>query len=134
MSYFHKTMEDMIHTLTFGQGNDVTRSGQDSCPSSAVTLMTFHASKGLEFPTVFLYGLKQGLMPLKSGSGPVDWEEERRLLYVAMTRAKEELVLTTSEEPSPFLSEIPQNACRTEQAHIPGDGMKQLSLFDFNLM
>lgn len=134
MSYFHKTMEDMIHTLTFGQGNDVTRSGQDSCPSSAVTLMTFHASKGLEFPTVFLYGLKQGLMPLKSGSGPVDWEEERRLLYVAMTRAKEELVLTTSEEPSPFLSEIPQDACRTEQAHIPGDGMKQLSLFDFNLM
>lgn len=130
MSYFHKTMEDMLTTLTFGQGNDVTRSGQDSCPSSAVTLMTFHASKGLEFPTVFLYGLKQGLMPLKSGSGPVNLEEERRLLYVAMTRAKEELIITTSESPSSFLSEIPPNAFRPEQA-TPASGIKQLSLFDF---
>ncbi len=131
MSYFHKTMEDMLTTLTFGQGNDVTRSGQDSCPSSAVTLMTFHASKGLEFPTVFLYGLKQGLMPLKSGSGPVNLEEERRLLYVAMTRAKEELIITTSESPSSFLSEIPPNAFRPEQARTPASGIKQLSLFDF---
>ena len=131
MSYFHKTMEDMLTTLTFGQGNDVTRSGQDSRPSSAVTLMTFHASKGLEFPTVFLYGLKQGLMPLKSGSGPVNTEEERRLLYVAMTRAKEELIITTSEAPSPFLSEIPPGTCRMEQARTPNQGGKQLSLFDF---
>lgn len=131
MSYFHKSMEDMLNTITFGQGNDMTRSGQESCPSNAVTLMTFHASKGLEFPVVFLYGLKQGLMPLKSGSGPVDWEEERRLLYVAMTRAKEELILTTSEEPSPFLSDIPDGAFKPEQARLPGDACKQLSLFDF---
>lgn len=131
MSYFHKSMEDMLTTLTFGQGNDMTRSGQDSCPSSAVTLMTFHASKGLEFPVVFLYGLKQGLMPLKSGSGPVDWEEERRLLYVAMTRAREELILTTSEEPSPFLADIPADAFKPQQARLPGSTCKQLSLFDF---
>lgn len=131
MSYFHKTMEDMVNTLAFGQGNDILRSGQDFCPSSAVTLMTFHASKGLEFPALFLCGLKQGLMPLKSGTGPVDWEEERRLLYVAMTRAKEELIMTSDGEPSPFLSEIPRDACRMEQASIPGSGMKQLSLFDF---
>lgn len=131
MTYFHKTVEDMLAALAFGQGNDVARSGQDSYPSSAVTLMTFHASKGLEFPTVFLYGLKQGIMPLKSGGGPVNWEEERRLLYVAMTRAGKELVLTTSGEPSPYIAEIPEEARRTEQTHAPGPGMKQLSLFDF---
>lgn len=131
MSYFHKTMEEMITAITFGQGNDLTRSGQDSCPSSAVTLMTFHASKGLEFPVVFLYGIKQGLLPLKSGSGPADTEEERRLLYVAMTRAREELILTTSEAPSPFLDEIPAEVRRAEQVRVPGSGMKQLTLFDF---
>ena len=70
-------------------------------------------------------------MPLKSGSGPVNTEEERRLLYVAMTRAKEELIITTSEAPSPFLSEIPPGTCRMEQARTPNQGGKQLSLFDF---
>lgn len=65
MSYFHKTMEDMLSTLAFGQAHDLKRSGQDSRPSDAVTLMTLHASKGLEFPVVFLYGLRQGILPLK---------------------------------------------------------------------
>ena len=131
MSYFHKTMEDMLNTLAFGQAHDLKRSGQDSRPSDAVTLMTFHASKGLEFPVVFLYGLKQGILPLKTGKGPMDPYEERRLMYVGMTRARDELILTTSEEPSPFLEELPEDACRDEKAQAPGSGMKQLSLFDF---
>lgn len=131
MSYFHKTMEDMLNTLAFGQAHDLKRSGQDSCPSDAVTLMTLHASKGLEFPVVFLYGLKQGILPLKTGKGPVDLDEERRLMYVGMTRARDELILTTSEEPSPFLDEIPKDACRCEKAQAPGGAVKQLSLFDF---
>lgn len=131
MSYFHKTMEDMLNTLAFGQAHDLKRSGQDSCPSDAVTLMTLHASKGLEFPVVFLYGLKQGILPLKTGKGPADLDEERRLMYVGMTRARDELILTTSEEPSPFLEEIPKDARRDEKARTPGSGMKQLSLFDF---
>ena len=131
MSYFHKTIEDMVMNLTFGQAHDLRRSGQDSLPSDAVTLMTFHASKGLEFPVVFLYGLKQGVIPLKTGKGPVDMEEERRLLYVGMTRARDELILTASEEPSPFLRELPEDACRRETSKTPGSGAKQLSLFDF---
>ena len=131
MSYFHKTMEDMLSTLAFGQAHDLKRSGQDSRPSDAVTLMTLHASKGLEFPVVFLYGLRQGILPLKTGKGAVNPEEERRLMYVGMTRARDELILTTSEEPSPFLEELPKDACRREKARTPGSGMKQLSLFDF---
>ena len=131
MSYFHKTMEDMLNTLAFGQAHDLKRSGQNSCPSDAVTLMTLHASKGLEFPVVFLYGLKQGILPLKTGKGPVDLDEERRLMYVGMTRARDELILTTSEEPSSFLGELPKDACRVEKAQSSGSEIKQLSLFDF---
>ena len=130
MSYFHKTMEDMLSTLAFGQAHDLKRSGQDSRPSDAVTLMTLHASKGLEFPVVILYGLRQGSSPLNR-KGAVNPEEERRLMYVGMTRARDELILTTSEEPSPFLEELPKDACRREKARTPGSGMKQLSLFDF---
>ena len=64
MSYFHKSMEELLYTITFGQDCDIQFSGQLSRPSDAVTLMTLHASKGLEFPMVFLYCMKKGLIPL----------------------------------------------------------------------
>ena len=76
--------------------------------ADAVTLMTLHASKGLEFPLVFLAGAEEGKIPLENGKTPVDIEEERRLFYVGMTRAKEELILTHAGQPSVFLSELPQ--------------------------
>ena len=81
----------------------------------AVILMTIHASKGLEFDTVFVLGLNQGVFPSKSNK---DFEEERRLCYVALTRAKNRLVLCRSLTysdwqgnpvpgmPSQYLSEI----------------------------
>jgi len=79
-----------------------------------VQLMTLHASKGLEFETVFLIGLEQNLFPSKKG----DLEEERRLMYVAITRAKKRLIITHARQrqlygstqmqrPSVFLNEIP---------------------------
>ena len=84
-----------------------------------ITLMTVHAAKGLEFDTVFVVGLEEGLFPhFKSLASCEDIEEERRLMYVAMTRAKERLFLTYAlrrtirgrpefPEPSRFLNEIP---------------------------
>ena len=95
--------------------------------------MTLHGAKGLEFPAVILCGVKKGVIPLENGKQPVDLEEERRLFYVGMTRAKEELVLVTSSEPSPFLSEIPEEDLIREHAKKQGrgDGGVQLSLFDF---
>ena len=86
-----------------------------------VSLMTIHSSKGLEFPVVFLAGLEDGLLPHKNSMGSLhEIAEERRLLYVAMTRAKEKLYLTYShlrqtgyqKEPrraSRFLAELPQS-------------------------
>jgi len=62
--------------------------------ASAVTLMTVHLAKGLEFPAVFLTGLEEGLFPIGGGLSPEDLEEERRLCYVGMTRARERLFLT----------------------------------------
>ena len=83
-----------------------------------ITLLTFHAAKGLEFPVVFLTGLEEGLMPYAPPQGVIDWEEERRLFYVALTRARDRLILSRSAKrtlfgqtrrpaPSPFLADIP---------------------------
>ncbi len=84
-----------------------------------VTLMTFHSAKGLEFPVVFMTGMEDGVFPLhRAIEEPEELEEERRLCYVGMTRAKEILYLTCAERrmlygsinmnlPSMFLSEIP---------------------------
>ena len=85
-----------------------------------VTLMTLHSAKGLEFPVVFLVGMEEGIFPgYKSISEPKELEEERRLCYVGITRAKEHLFLTCSKQRtifgstsynqvSRFLEEIPE--------------------------
>jgi DNA helicase-2/ATP-dependent DNA helicase PcrA len=99
--------------------------------SPAVTLMTLHAAKGLEFPVVFIAGLEEGIFPhYRSLLEPADLEEERRLCYVGMTRAKNRLYLTSAQErlifgenwyngPSRFLSEIPGNLIKSISAAAP---------------
>lgn len=71
-------------------------SADQSADGDKVTLMTLHASKGLEFPVVFIVGMEEGIFPTSRiyEAGPDELEEERRLCYVGMTRAREELHLT----------------------------------------
>lgn len=106
MTVFYKTMEEFLSALELGVESDLKRCGNKKYMSEAVTLMTLHGSKGLEFPAVFICGAENGLIPMESEKHPSDKEEERRLFYVGMTRAKEELVITASGEMSEFLEEL----------------------------
>lgn len=97
----------------------VTLSSSESDEKGGVSLMTLHMAKGLEYPRVFIVGLEEGLLPHKnSQDNPEALEEERRLFYVGITRAKEKLSLTgayrrrtynnwSANRPSRFLNEIP---------------------------
>ena len=111
-------MLDEISLLTDAKGDQKAN-------TNAVKLMTAHASKGLEFDTVFIVGTEEGLFPHANAIGtgnPGDIEEERRLFYVAMTRAKKKLYLTYAKtkrngsemayrpvSSSRFIDEIPEN-------------------------
>ncbi|MGZ3459264.1 MAG: 3'-5' exonuclease, partial [Archangium sp.] len=100
----------------------------------AITLMTLHASKGLEYRVVFFLGMEEELMPHKGMQGEAqNLEEERRLCYVGMTRAKELLYLTRSamrvkrgkevpRTPSRFLEDIPPELVERVDLDAPRQG------------
>jgi DNA helicase-2/ATP-dependent DNA helicase PcrA len=92
--------------------------------ADAVTLITLHAAKGLEFPVVFIVGMEEGLLPhMRSYDDPAQMEEERRLCYVGMTRAQQRLYLLRAfrrafgghNPPSRFLADIPPDLVTTRE-------------------
>ncbi len=108
-----------------------------------VTLMTLHSSKGLEFPIVFLVGMEQGLFPsYRSLDDPAALEEERRLCYVGITRAKEMLFLSHASErrvwsgirepalPSLFLSELPEELLQGDRQQSGGTFLRRDNRLD----
>jgi DNA helicase-2/ATP-dependent DNA helicase PcrA len=120
------TLVEFDERISLSSVND----DDDGRAHSAVTLMTIHAAKGLEFPVVFLCGMEDGLFPSlrerEDTSEKAALEEERRLAYVAITRAKDRLVLTSARtrrtwseirmnRPSRFLDDIPP-ACLAVRA------------------
>ena len=107
-------LENFLEEMSLLSQEDKTKEGKDF-----VTLMTLHNSKGLEFHTVFITGLEEGLFPSFQSIEDNNLEEERRLAYVGMTRAKERLIMSFAKKrkfwgreqynpPSSFLSEIPK--------------------------
>lgn len=129
---FHSRMPAFLQNLLLGEEGDLCRAGQKNYTAGAVRLMTLHASKGLEFPVVFLCGVKAGVIPYESKKHPADPAEERRLFYVGMTRAREELILMTAPEKSEFLADLP--AARLETGRVtpagkPAAAFEQTSLF-----
>jgi superfamily I DNA/RNA helicase len=106
---------------------------------NAVSLLTFHASKGLEFPVVFITGFEEGLVPYTLSSD-YDLEEERRLFYVGMTRAMNDLIIIHAKNRlingkklslpiSSFIKEIPSECIAIKEVRIKKDVPKQNGLF-----
>ncbi|MBE7473282.1 MAG: AAA family ATPase [Anaerolineae bacterium] len=114
---FTTRLADFLESVALQKETDVYDPRADR-----VTLMTLHASKGLEFPVVFMAGCEENLLPYQMPGKTFDVEEERRLFYVGMTRAKQRLILTHAKtrflfgqkyqnQPSPFLNDI-ENALK----------------------
>jgi DNA helicase-2/ATP-dependent DNA helicase PcrA len=115
------TLPDFLDEVALMSSTDTGGDGQK------VTLMTLHAAKGLEFPVVFIVGMEEGILPHARvyDAGVAELEEERRLMYVGMTRAREELYLTYAScrvqfgqrgynQTSRFIAEMGDGAAHTE--------------------
>jgi DNA helicase-2/ATP-dependent DNA helicase PcrA len=136
-SAFGGDLRSFVDSLSLERGIDHTR-----LPGDRVALMSLHAAKGLEWPVVFITGCEDQLLPCTL-FGDRDDEEERRLLYVGMTRARQRLILSWAKKrmlggrslqmgPSPFLSLIPDRVCHTldrKRPRLRAKPGKQLSLF-----
>ena len=132
------TLAQLLETVLLGAEADYEERGGPQGPE-AVALMTLHAAKGLEFPVVFVCGVEDGLIPFRERDA--DLAEERRLFYVGMTRAEEELVLLRARSRqrygervqcalSPFVDEIPARLLVREDVAMPRRReSEQLSLF-----
>jgi DNA helicase-2/ATP-dependent DNA helicase PcrA len=124
------TLDDYLAAVTLVSDQDAMKEG-----SGAVTMMTLHAAKGLEFPVVAMIGLEEGILPHSRTRGnPMELEEERRLCFVGITRAQDRLILTKANYrmmrglrertvTSPFFNEMPQEMLRiTDRAGIAYGG------------
>jgi len=129
------TVVDYLDVVSLATDMDTEARG------GAVTLSTLHAAKGLEFPAVFVVGLEEGFLPHgNSGDDPEELEEERRLLYVGMTRAKDELTLTLADrrlvygrvqyrQPSRFVDELPRETLEERAPSRPATPFRP-TIFD----
>ncbi|WP_408900559.1 DNA helicase Rep [Photobacterium piscicola] len=122
-----KTLKEVVQRLTL---RDMMERGEDNDDADQVQLMTLHASKGLEFPYVFLIGTEEGILPHQTSIDEDNVDEERRLAYVGITRAQRELTFTLCKErrqygelikpePSRFLYELPQDDLEWESERKP---------------
>lgn len=122
-----KTLKEVVQRLTL---RDMMERGEDDSDADQVQLMTLHASKGLEFPYVFLIGAEEGILPHQTSIDEDNVDEERRLAYVGITRAQRELTFTLCKErrqygelikpePNRFLYELPQDDLEWESERKP---------------
>ncbi len=131
-SVFYQHMPEFLEALETGVESDLKRCAGKQYEAGAVTLTTLHGSKGLEFPAVIIYGARKGTIPFAGGKTSSDEEEERRLFYVGVTRAKDALIITSSGEPSSFLEELSPDLADRGKARTSKniDQGRQMNLFE----
>ncbi|HSX76991.1 MAG TPA: UvrD-helicase domain-containing protein, partial [Candidatus Saccharimonadia bacterium] len=135
------SLPELFETILLGQDADYdyTRA-KGLAPMESVKVMTLHAAKGLEFPVVFICGMEDGLLPVHTTGAEI--AEERRLFYVGLTRAREEVILVRARtrqqhgtrqpsDMSPFVHELPGELLVEEDVEVPRQEKRamQLSLF-----
>lgn len=122
-----KSLREIVQRLTL---RDLMERGEDEHDADQVQLMTLHASKGLEFPYVYLPGMEEGILPHQSSIDEDNVDEERRLAYVGITRAQREITFLLCKErrqygelikpePSRFLEELPVDDLLWERVKAP---------------
>ena len=128
----HGTIQEFLDDSALLSSVDDRRNKHNNkdTPPDAVTMMTMHNAKGLEFENVFVVGLEEGLLPHKSSiPEPGGIEEERRLLYVGITRAMERLWLTSAESRQVFGKTMPSEDSRFIK-DIPSELLEPVNLFN----
>jgi DNA helicase-2/ATP-dependent DNA helicase PcrA len=126
--YPEGTLRDYLARVSLVSDTDHMQGGE-----GAITLMTLHAAKGLEFPVVAIIGMEEGILPhSRAWESRYGTEEERRLCFVGITRAQERLILSQAQFrmfrgtrqrtiPSPFLRELPASALQVNDASLEMD-------------
>ena len=126
----YPSIGEFLDSILLGEESDIIRNSSQAIMDS-VSLMTLHAAKGLEFPVVFIAGIKEGLLPFHGTDSEDDFEEEKRLFYVGMTRAKDQLFLLGGPPESSLLTKIPADLFKSLAADKPrGPRSTQMSLFE----
>jgi DNA helicase-2/ATP-dependent DNA helicase PcrA len=113
-----ENLPELLERISLLQATDDTQ----NIGAEKVNLMTIHLAKGLEFDVVFIAGAAEGLLPhIRSIDNEASIEEERRLMYVAMTRAKKKLYISFFGMPSRFLAEIPEDCLAALTTNVKAD-------------
>ncbi len=114
------TLQEVVNRLIL---RDMMERGEDQDDDDQVQLMTLHASKGLEFPYVFMVGMEEGLLPHQTSIDEQNVDEERRLAYVGITRAQRQLFMTYAKERRQF-GEVIQPEISRFVAELPQDDIE----------
>lgn len=138
----YRNFPELLRFLPLATEADLSRASISRSEQEMITLSTLHASKGLEYPVVFLAGVEEGLLPYGSGLVAEELAEEQRLFYVGLTRARERCYLASAYrqfhngemvavEPSRFIRMLPKELIETVEIREKKNREQQLELFRF---